>query len=240
MKNMNYIFVLLVLLSLQSISVKSEEQAIRRKITVTGTSDVKIIPDIIYFHVGVENWNKNLTEAKRLNDKRIRDLISITKKYNIADKNIQTSSLNLSPTYKNYKEDKIKGYQVLNNVSIELTNIAVFDSLMEEFIDAGLNNIYGIEFKSSESIKHRSEARKLAVRAARNKAEEMAGELGMKVGKAIEISEIPINSSGYGYLKFASNSVMDETDGENLKKESTAQGGEIRVQARVQITFELE
>ena len=236
MKKITIISTLIImLLLLPFASSKSEEPVFKRKITVTGSADVKAKPDLVTFKVGVETWNKNLNQAKKLNDENIKQIFSIAKKSNVLEKNIQTSYLNISPTHQNDRDEKIKGFQVRNFAAIELSDFSLLDRLITDFIEAGLTNIYGIEFSTSEPRKYKGEARKLAIKAAKEKAEEMVGELGMKVGKALEIIE---NSfSGWGAY---SNVAVDKFNESKESTESTTQKGEIIIRASVTVTFEIE
>lgn len=103
----------------------------------------------------------------------------------------------------------------------------------------------GFEYRTTELRKHRDEARKKALRAAREKAEMLAGELGARVGKPRTISEGHYGFSGptrwwggwggANYTQNASQQQREETgSGETLPL------GQIGVNAGVSVTLDLE
>lgn len=60
---------------------------------------------------------------------------------------------------------------------------------MEGLVNEGVNRIDNVAFKSSKMLQLKSEARKLAMKEAKSKAEDFVFVLNQKVGKAILISD---------------------------------------------------
>ncbi len=233
------IFALFLFFAINLANAQSDDISKKRTISVCGDAEVKVEPDIIVFDVGVETWNKNLRTAKTENDKRVREILSIAKRYSIPDKYLKTECFTINPNYKNDNGEKIKGYHVNNYVQIELRDISKLDSIIIELIDAGLTSISPFNFKSSEFRKHKDEARKLAIRAAKEKASNMAGELGMKLGKPITISEAKSSGNPWFGRAFTANSIYEDKD-RNEANEDITKKGQITMNASVEITFEIE
>ncbi|WP_338407616.1 SIMPL domain-containing protein [uncultured Flavobacterium sp.] len=113
--------------------------------------------------------------------------------------------------------------------------MAKYDELMEGPINEGLNRIDNVEFKSSKMKELQSDARKLAIKEAKAKAEDFVSVLGQKVGKAILISD---NSQTYNPQPrmYAMKSMsMDES-----ASRETLAVGEIEITANVSVSFVLE
>ena len=104
----------------------------------------------------------------------------------------------------------------------------------------------GFEFKTRNLRPHRDEARQLAIRAAREKAQALSAAIGLKVGAARSISEGGFGYSGAyrswwgwgGYGQGQSQNVMT-TAGESEPGGETLPLGRIGVRASVSVTFEL-
>src|SRR5207248_3032718 len=109
--------------------------------------------------------------------------------------------------------------------------------------------LQGVQFRTSELRKYRDQARSMAIKAAREKADALARDLGQKVGKAITINEEQSNYWAYynawgyqnGYQNMSQN-VMQNAGGGSASATSgdtTVAPGQISVTARVSVTFAL-
>jgi len=209
-----------------------------RYITVTGDAEIKVVPDEVVISTGVETLNKNLTAAKNENDRIVRDVLSLTKKYGIEQKHVQTSQISIEPKYRYYENKKIfEGYRVSKTVMITLKDISKFENLFSSILEGGLNYVYNIQFNTSELRKYRDKARIMAIKAAYEKAKALAGELGQTIGKPYAITE---NSAGSTFAAYRQNvqNVM-ATDG-GAAVEGTLAPGEITINASVTVKFELQ
>jgi uncharacterized protein YggE len=106
--------------------------------------------------------------------------------------------------------------------------------------------VLGIQFRTTELRKHRDEARGLAIQAAREKAVAMAGELGQAVGPPKTIYEQQVGwYSAYNawwgarYGGSMSQNVIQETGAGTMSSATTVAPGQITVNAKVTVTFEL-
>jgi uncharacterized protein YggE len=113
-----------------------------------------------------------------------------------------------------------------------LKDISLIEALLDAALNNGANRMYGLEFKHSEMRKHRDEARKMAARAAKEKAELLAGELDAQVGKPIEIYE---NPQSYYAAKSFQNSVQYDHSFEGAGDRTLV--GQIEVSASVYVKF---
>jgi len=140
----------------------------------------------------------------------------------------------------------IEGYFARRSYSVTLKDVKQFEPLVAAGLKNGANRIQGFEFKTTELRKHRDEARKRAIRAAKEKAEALAAELGAKAGKPRSIGE-GYNSGGsyrswwgwggYNYQTNAQVAVQSDGGGEGGE---TMPLGQVAVRAQVSVTFDLE
>jgi uncharacterized protein len=117
----------LVVLSGFAQSKKENDLSSLRTISVSGEAEIKVVPDIIIFSISIETNNKNLKQAKKENDEKVTDVVSILKQFNVPEKNIQTDYFFMDKVYTRRKIDKSKGYEIRNTLEIKLTDISKFD-----------------------------------------------------------------------------------------------------------------
>ena len=215
-------------------------------ITVSGFAEVKVAPDEIYLRVGVETRHEKLEDAKRQNDERVSKALGFLKSNNIKEKDIQTDFIGIEPTYdSDVSRTKPVIYVVRKSIEVKITKIDAFEGLLSGLLTNGVNNVHGIDFRTSELRRHRDTARAMAVRAAREKAEALAGGLGVKTGKVYSINENDgggwwSSSSSYWASRygnaFAQNAVQN-AGGSPESMEGTVSIGQISVSASVTVSF---
>jgi uncharacterized protein YggE len=220
-----------------------------RSVTVTGDAEVRVVPDEVILTLGIETWNKNMAVAKGENDRIVNRVLALASELGIPPEHVQTDYVGIEPRYRNgyYEERDFIGYFVHKNIVITLRDLSKFEDLLADALEAGANYVHGIEFRTTELRQHRDEARALAVKAAREKAVALAGELDQQVGEPLTIQE---EQSGWwsGYNAWwgsrwdggMSQNVIQEVGGASFLADSSVAPGQIRVNARVSVTFELE
>jgi uncharacterized protein YggE len=217
-----------------------------RLITVSGDAEVKVAPDEVIITLGVETWNEDLEVAKSENDQRVRKIIDTVKQHGVEEKHVQTDHRSIEPRYRDQWEHRtFIGYFVRKTVVVTLKDITLFEDLLSSVLKAGANYLHGIQFRTTELRKHRDKARALAIKAAREKAHALAGELGQKVGKPHSIQE---GYGGWGYFRGWGSrwgggmmqNVVQQGAGGTAAGESSIAPGQISVTAQVTVSFELE
>jgi hypothetical protein len=132
---------------------------------------------------------------------------------------------------------------VRRSIVVTLRDVKRFEELLAAVLESGTNRVDGLEFRTTALRKHRDAARALALKAAREKAEAMAAELGCKVGKPVTISE---GAAGAGLWAWGGRRGNQMT--QNVMGEAPSGGGEgsegfapgqISVTASVNVSFEL-
>jgi uncharacterized protein YggE len=223
------------------------EAAPKRQIRVTGEAVVKVVPDEVILRLGIETSDKILSHAKALSDQRVKAVTGALKKAGIDPKLMQTDFIHIQPRYKyDYSQQSFIGYFVQTTVEVTVKEITRFESILTAALEAGANYVHGIQFRTSELRKHRDEARNLALKAAREKADDMAATLNQKVGQPITVLESPgtwwstyDHHWGSRRQAQAQNIAQEGSPADAFVGETTAPG-QIGVKAQVQVTFELE
>jgi uncharacterized protein YggE len=219
-----------------------------RLITVTGDAEVRVVPDEVILTLGVETWDKDLAVAKSQNDERVKKVLALAEDFGIEPKYIQTDYISIEPRYEDsYEHRDFIGYFVQKTIVITLKDISKFEDLLSGVLGAGVNYVHGIQFRTTELRQYRDQARALAIRAAKEKAEALAKELGQKVGKPTAISE---GQSGWWSWYNAwwgsrwgggqAQNVVQNVGGGPAPAEGSLAPGQITVNATVTVSFELE
>lgn len=240
----------IMLASLQNVSAEPSQQLTtgNSTITVSGDAQINVVPDKVLITLGVESTDRSLSVAKSANDDHIAKILTVTQNFKIEAKDVQTDFISIQPRYDDYPSLNIVGYTVRKSMVITLRDISKFDDLLSAAVDSGANVVQGIQFLTSDLRKYRDQARDLAIKAAKEKADALAAAIGQKAGKALTISE-----QNNSWLSFY-NSWWGQQGGlqsQNVVQNAVTSGptdpstgdttapGQIRVTASVQVTFEL-
>jgi uncharacterized protein YggE len=217
-------------------------------ITVSGSAEIKVAPDIVSLRVGVETRNRNLQDAKRENDERVAKVLAFLKASEVKPKDVQTDYISIEPNYDNdISREKPVIYVARKSIEIKLTKVEAFEGIITGLLTNGINFVHGIDFRTSELRKHRDAARASAIRAAREKADALAAELGVKRGKAYNINATDWGNWGYNssYWGRSYGGMMSQNSVQNAGGAAEPTGdtlsiGQISVSATVNVSFLIE
>lgn len=204
------------------------------QINVSGEGKVMVMPDQAVVTIGVVNTGADAAEVKKKNDETIAAVVKYLKSIKMPESDYQTQRVNL---HRNYDYTKKKySYVASQSMSITLKDISKYDSMMMGLMDAGINDIQGVEFKTSKLSQHESEARVKAIENARQKANDYAGALGVKVGAPLLVTD---NSQPY-YPMPVRTMMYKDAMAESAAPEQTLAIGEITITANVNVTYYIQ
>jgi len=187
-------------------AVVDGDTTIQRRITVSGTGQVKVIPDVAYINIGVRNQAGNVTEALDQNTLQAQAVRNELVNAGVAEEDIQTSSFNVYPQYNyDYQGNIIDTvFVVENNVYVTVRNLDDLGILLGKVTESGANSIYGINFNVTDKTTALTQSRELAFENAKDQAQEMAATAGVNLGEVISMdtysSDTPylVDSTGMG------------------------------------------
>jgi uncharacterized protein YggE len=179
----------------QSTALVQPMAGTRLDISATGT--VSRVPDLAIISAGVVTKAATATGAIADNAARMERVRAALRRAGIADKDIQTSSINLNPDYRydNNQPPVLTGYQASNNVSIKFRDIRNSGKILDALVAEGANQINGPSLTIDKPETAYDEARVKAIAAGRARAELYARALGMRVVRLASVSE------GGGYVR---------------------------------------
>lgn len=156
-----------------------------RTISVNGTGQVTLSPDVAYVYVGVNSQSANVTEALSDNNEKAQAISTVLKELGIDAKDIQTSGFNIYPQQQISPEGQVTGttYNVDNTVYVTVRDLQMLGNLLDVVVRTGANSINGITFDVLDKSAAITEARKLAINSASSQAAEIAQAAGVTLGE---------------------------------------------------------
>lgn len=230
MKKVLVILTVVMMTTLQAQEIKQVAQ-----ISVNGLGEIKVVPDQATINATVETKGVNAKEVKKSNDTQVEAVLKMIKKMNLAPTDYKTQRVALNPQY-DYEKKKTS-YNATQTLEIIVRDLSKYDELMDGLVSQGINRIDNVEFQSSSLSKYESEARKLAMKDAKMKAEDYVSVLGQKVGRALTISD---NSQNYRPQPVVYARMMKTEMSDMATPRETVAAGEIKITANVSVSFLLE
>lgn len=166
------------------------------------------IPDLAVFSAGVVTHGVTAAEALGANSRQMDRVVAALKRSGIADRDIQTSAISLSPRWNNPEAEaqriaretrqpyvpateapRIIGYEARNSVQVRVRRLGEMGKIIDTLVAAGANEVNGPSFTLDDQNAALDEARTEAVATGRERAELYARAAGMRVVRLLSISE---------------------------------------------------
>ncbi len=156
---------------------------------VSGEGKVSVAPDRANVVLGVRKSANKVAAAQKAADTSMTQVVAELKKLGIDEKEIKTTSYDISPDYGT--DGKPSGYVVSSQVSVKIADFEVIPQVLDLASTLGLEQVGQLSFSLSDSLRDKTlqEARKEAVDVAKTKAESLAGLAGVKLTRIVNISE---------------------------------------------------
>ncbi|AYG94052.1 SIMPL domain-containing protein [Brevundimonas naejangsanensis] len=160
-------------------------------LNLSAYGEVKVAPDQATINFGVVTEAATAQAAMAQNAQQMTRVVAALRRAGIAERDIQTSGLNLSAQY-DYQQNeppKLRGYQASNRVTVTINDLAKVGTTADAVVAAGVNQIDGIGFGLKDPKAAEDQARLLAVRALQDKARLYAQALGVQLGQVRSLTE---------------------------------------------------
>ncbi|WP_225801605.1 SIMPL domain-containing protein [Streptomyces sp. NK15101] len=162
-------------------------------VTVTGNGRASAAPDLAIVSVGVEATRPTAKEAMAAQTTAAEAVLDVLHEQGIADRDIRTDSLSLTPVYTQNKDgdSKVTGYQAGQSFSVKVRDLdrtgQVIGAVNDAKKDAG--RINGVVFDVADPSALRAKAREAAYQDAYDKAAQHARLSGHRLGRLVSLSE---------------------------------------------------
>lgn len=205
------------------------------RLDLTSVGEVTRVPDVAIITAGVVSRSATASGAIQDSADRMSRVLAALKRAGVADRDVQTSSVNLNPEYR-YPENQapqLTGYTASNSVTIRFRDIRNSGKILDALVGQGANQINGPNLTIDKPAAALDEARANAIAAGRARAELYARSLGMRVARVVSVSE----NGGYAVpppappMPMMARAEMANTD---------IEPGEQKLQVSLSMTFELQ
>jgi uncharacterized protein YggE len=162
----------------------------KRVITVRGTGLVEGTPDVLELMVGVDTRGKSAGDALAENSKLTIQVLQVLSDAGVADKDVQTSNLSISPVYDEDNEVVI-AYEVGNHVIARIHDLGKAGHIVDAATKAAGDQVVvqGLYFSIDDNSDLVARARADAVKRAKAQAQQLADAAGVELGPLQSIVE---------------------------------------------------
>jgi len=166
-------------------------------INVQGEGEVLAKPDIGSFSFSVRAEGENAAQAQEKSAEINNKVIAYLKEQGVEEKDIKTQYYNLNPKYRYEErvcpfgsycppgEPIIDGYEVNQNVTVKVRDLDKSGDLITGVGERGATDISGLSFTIDDTAALEAEAREMAIKDAREKAEKLAKDLDSRLIRMI-------------------------------------------------------
>lgn len=225
-------FITIAALCAASVQANAQED-FRRTVTVRGTGTVTVRPDQVRLWMQVMTRGSSASSAMSEASGRTNEVLLQLQAHGVEEKDVQTKRVSVSPEYDREKRTSpptISGYVAQSEFSALFRQEAIdrLGRFLDKAVAAGVTNIGGMNYETSERSALEQRALGEAAKDARIRAEKLAAQLGAKVGQVLSVAESGLGSPGPRAEAMA----MSDSG-------SPVMMGEMDVVARVEVVFEL-
>ncbi len=155
-----------------------------RTMSVNGQAQVYATPDISYISIGVHSEDANAATAVANNNAEAQRVMDALKAKGVDAKDLRTNNFSIYPQDQ-FDKDGVKTgthFIVDNTVYVTLRDISKIGDVLGAAVDAGANNISGIQFDVADKTSLLAGARDKAIENARTQAADLAKAAGVTLG----------------------------------------------------------
>jgi len=228
---MRQILISFLLISMSMFAFANEKSLIN----INAEGKVKAQPDMAIFRITIQTTELDAQQAHNKIDSQVKDLLKKLKKYNVKDGSLDSSQTSIQAEYDyDMKPKQLLGYRVSRQVSFNLIDLKQLDSLATTVSKLDFTNLNNIEFSVQDTQYYEDLALINAIQIAKQKAELIANEFGVNLGKLKNIShQVNQNSPPI----FARSMAMEDS---MLKGNSSYEQKEIEMRAFIEVSFEIK
>lgn len=224
---------LVVVLSACSNSPAPATQPTPRTLSVTGTAQAALTPDIAYINIGVHSENVDAKEAVASNNASAQSVKDALKGQGVDAKDILTTNFSIYPQDVYGPDGQKTGskFVVDNTVYVTLRDLTKIGDILGAAVSAGANSINGITFDVADKTPYLAQARKAAVDNANLQAQDLAKAAGVELG--------PVQTLSY-YNNYASPVAMDMKAVGGGGASVPVSAGQMTVTVDVNVVYEIK
>lgn len=203
----------LAFVALVSFSAVAQQVDLRRKISVSGTAETEVTPDIIYLSISLKEYFKDNNSKKKVDITTLENqLFAAVQKAGLDKDNLTINNLS---SY-NYATEKKKNPDFLasKQYRLKVTDLNKWNEIIGAVDAKGIayTNIESYDYSKIEALK--KDLKVKALQAAKSKATYLVEALGDKLGSVIDIQEV--NNEQYPQPMYRANVMMMKAESADM------------------------
>lgn len=214
-------------------------------ITVSGQGEAFAVPDVATFTFAVSADAQSVEAAQSQVTAKMDAILAKLKELGIEDKDVKTTDYSVYPKYVYSQvvciaypcpsQQKQDGYTANHSVAVKVRKTDGAGQALAAAGEAGATNLSGLSFEVDDSDKVVEEARSAAIKDAKEKAEKLADDLGVRLVRVVSYAD----SSGGGPMPYYAEASMGRGGMDTAQKAPTLPAGENRSVVNVSVTYEI-
>jgi len=250
--------ILVIVLIFLAINVTQQFDGPRNTISVSGEAEVLAKPDIAVINFTIQERGKEVKDVEREVTEKVSVITNGLENIGIDEKDIKTTSFSVTPEYEYVKllgntpqvsveglayippqrENRVQtGFIVSQNITVKVRDIDDTGSVLSLINEQNAQHVNGPNFTIDDEDALQEEARSMAIKDARQKAEQIAKDLGTRLGKVVSFNE----GGFYPYFETAvMNARIAEADSDKDVASPILPTGENIIYSNVTVVYELK
>lgn len=183
------------------------------RFSVTGSGIVYAKADIANITIGFKTEVKKEAAVASLESaEKMNAIIEVLNDLGIEEKDIKTTDYNLRPVYSWLEKEGqvLQGYEVSQNINVKVRELDKIGEVISKTTEKGANQVGNVNFSIDDEYQLKNQARELAIEKAKEKAQLIAAQSGMKLG---EVKSVYENADMNYPVPMYANAKMEMTDG---------------------------
>lgn len=134
------------------VTIQQESKEEPNVINVSGSGEIKLVPDIATVSIQVRTYNEKPAAAQQENSAAINAVTAAVKAAGVKDADIATDNVSLNERY-NYKKTPavVVGYDMVTSIKVTIRDIDAVGKVLSDAIAAGATGTYGLTLTVSDS-----------------------------------------------------------------------------------------
>jgi uncharacterized protein len=207
---------------------------------VSGKGEITVSPNLATVSIGVESMETNVADAQANASDAMKKVMKSLADSGVDQKDIQTGTfyINQRVNYSSYSSDII-GYTVTNMLNVKIRDMDKVGDIIGAAIAAGGDyiRISNLSFSVEDPSEIYKQAREKATANARDKAEQYARLMGVKLGSPTYVSESTDQSNPYYYGNYYSGGAAIPTVISSY--DSTISPGQNKITLSITVSYEM-
>lgn len=205
-------------------------------VSVSGSATVTLTPDMASFSISVSETGQTTWEAQQMANAKMQDIYDILHDdFGVVAEDIRTTSMSLYPEYR-YEDGQqiLVGQTASQSISVTVHCLDDLAPIVDSLSSVTGISLSSISLDASEKDESMSQARRLAMQDAMDKARDYAEAAGLVLGDPVSVSE----SGSYHYANRVQPTML--MAGASAKDEASSASyyaGDLSVAADVDVTF---